>query len=358
MFDNITFRAGNKARDIIQEEGLKPHRIKVLAGASGGPKWLVLSGIDRMLPELFKGRKEPLYVLGSSIGAWRAAALAQKVPEAAIERFEQSYLGQRYSSRPSIKEISDETLKVLQGYLNENVIDDILNHPYMRINILAVRAKRLGKSDSRILLGLNLAEAAIANYFSRSLLRFFFDRALFYDPRDMPPFFSIDQFPKVTAELSSENFVQAVLASGAIPMAMKGERDIKGAPPGVYRDGGIIDYHLDLPFLPESEDLVLYPHFYDSITPGWFDKGLTRRKPRAAHMDNVLLVSPSKEFVEKLPYQKIPDRKDFRAFDGRDNDRLIYWNKVLEENRRIGEEFREAIESNKIRNLIKPIEVS
>ena len=89
-----------------------------------------------------------------------------------------------------------------------------------------------------------------------------------------------------------------------------GVRDIAGATAGLYRDGGIIDYHHDLPHSDDNR-LTLYPHFYDYIVPGWFDKKLKWRRPSAANVDRTILISPSRDFVAKLPNAKIPDRRDF-----------------------------------------------
>jgi hypothetical protein len=91
--------AGKKARDIIRDEGLRPERIKVLAGAAGGPKWLVLHGLDRRLPSFFAHRHEPLFTLGASIGAWRFLCAA--IGDGALERFSQAYIEQRYDHKPT-----------------------------------------------------------------------------------------------------------------------------------------------------------------------------------------------------------------------------------------------------------------
>jgi hypothetical protein len=77
MFDNISILAGTKAIAIIQDEGLVPARIKVVAGASGSAKFLVLTGIDRVMMSLFKQRTVPLYLIGMSISAFRMAAFCQ-----------------------------------------------------------------------------------------------------------------------------------------------------------------------------------------------------------------------------------------------------------------------------------------
>lgn len=43
---NLTVKAGTRAIEFLRDEGFEAERIHVLAGASGGPKWLVLSGMD------------------------------------------------------------------------------------------------------------------------------------------------------------------------------------------------------------------------------------------------------------------------------------------------------------------------
>ena len=59
MPQRFVILAGRKALPIIRDEGLDPDRVQVVAGAAGGPKWLVLYGLDRWLfGEYFKDRKQ------------------------------------------------------------------------------------------------------------------------------------------------------------------------------------------------------------------------------------------------------------------------------------------------------------
>jgi len=353
MFDNISIRAGSKAIEIIKDEGLDLSRIKVLAGASGSAKFLVLTGIDRVLISLFKNRTDPLYLIGTSIGAFRMAALCQNDPLNAIATLEKEYIAQQYTSRPTKEDVTRETKRILDAYIADKDIKSMLNHPFMKIGFLSNRCKGILKHNPLFLQWLGLMLAAGVNLFSRNGLGFFLERALFCGPGKLPPFASMDQFPMNLYELTPSNFKAALLSSGSIPIAMEGVSDIDGAP-GIFRDGGILDYHLDIPFLQDSDKLVLYPHFYEHITPGWFDKKLNR-KPNSRYMENVVLVSPSNKFVERLPLGKIPDRKDFTTFKGKDKERKAYWNTALEENKKLGEEFFEAIQSKKIQQIVKPL---
>ncbi len=353
MFENISVLAGSKAIKIIRDEGLNLSRVKVLAGASGAAKFLVLTGIDRMLMSLFKQRTDPLYLIGTSIGAFRMAAYCQRNPTDALEKLEREYIAQHYDSWPARKEVTGESWRILHTYIDDDEIEYIINHPFMRISFLSNKCKGLFKSENLLLQGLGFVLAAGVNRLNRNGLGCFFERALFCAPGKKPPFASMDQFPLGVYHLTKSNFKTALLSSGSIPIAMEGISDIEGVP-GVFRDGGIVDYHLDIPFLPNENGFVLYPHFYEHITPGWFDKSLNR-KPGKKNMENVVLVAPSDKFVDSLPFSKIPDRKDFKTFSRKYKERMEYWKKVVEKNKKLGDEFFEAIESGRIREIIKPI---
>jgi hypothetical protein len=229
----------------------------------------------------------------------------------------------------------------------------MLHHPIMKINFLSNRCKGLLKQEQLILQWAGLALAAGVNLLSRKSLGYFLERALFSGPGTRPPVAAMDQIPMNRYDLTPANFKEALLSSGAIPVAMEGVSKINGAP-GVFRDGGILDYHLDIPFLPESDDLVLYPHFYQTITPGWFDKGL-HRNPSSKNMENVVLVAPSNQLVKSLPLGKIPDRKDFMTFKGKDAQRKSLWRIVIEQNKVLGDEFFEAVQSGKIGQIVQPL---
>jgi hypothetical protein len=156
--------------------------------------------------------------------------------------------------------------------------------------------------------------------------------------------------------LSSGNFKDALLASGSIPLVMSGVSNIDGARPGIYRDGGMIDYHMDLPYRLSDEEIVLMPHYTDHIIPGWLDKKLPWRKPAAANMANVVMIAPTREFVQQLPNAKIPDRSDFKRYFQKDQERFAAWNNVVEMCRPPAEAFMELVESGRIRDKIQPFE--
>ena len=179
-----------------------------------------------------------------------------------------------------------------------------------------------------------LALAASANALNRRLLGGFFERVIFH--RDTSsPFAGLRDLPTRHVPLNADNLHPAVMASGSIPMVLEPVQDIPGASGGLYYDGGVTDYHFQL-HLP-GNDLVLYPHFYDYAIPGWFDKSLPWRRAGGASYDRVVMVSPTPEWVARLPFGKIPDRHDFARMD--DAGRRDYWRKVLSASAQLADAF-------------------
>lgn len=350
---NLVFKAGPGAYDIVRRQGFAPEQIGTIAGASGGAKWLVLSQLDRVVLETIVPRlRGPVHLIGTSIGAWRFACYAQSDPVAAIERFEEAYIDQAYSAAPDIQEITAKSREILEVILGEDGVTDILGNPVFRTHIMTVRARHIAASEQRHVLAAALITAASLNAISRRTLGWFFERALFFDARDLPPFFDVRGFPMQRVMMRRENLADAIVATGSIPLVLSGVRDIHGAMPGVYRDGGVIDYHLDL---PHSEDgrLALYPHFFEHIVPGWFDKKLSWRRPDPVNVDRTILISPSAEFVAKLPNGKIPDRTDFRTFTPPERRRL--WRDVVSTCERLADELHEVIEQGELEARLTPL---
>lgn len=354
MFSNISVYAGKRARRIILERGLREDDIAGLIGASGGPKFLVLAGLDRYIfSNWFKKRREPLDILGSSIGAWRGAAFACEDPAAKHELFVNAYLSQHYDKKPSAADVTAESIRIMDMYIQVPDVDYILNRSKMRLHIISARCSGLSASDNNALLTASFAPAVLLNLASRNALLGIFGRTMFYDTRSSSNFRSIAA-PQSRVALTAENIRGAILSSGSIPLVMEGISSIPGAPEGTYRDGGLTDYH-PVP-VREHGGILLYPHFTERIVPGWLDKGLPWRKPSRDSLADILLIAPSKKFIQSLPYGKIPDRTDFKKFEGNDSERLRYWNEVIKKSSVMGEEFMEAAAGNRIKEIMMDAE--
>lgn len=344
--------AGPEAYRRLREEGLHEDLFDVVAGASGGPKWLALTRLDRAIfGRWFRQRTRPLAMVASSIGGWRFACVARRDPVEACRRFEEYYLG--YTVEPPVTpaRLTADCRRILEVILGETGAEEILSHPAMRLAILAVRGKGPIGRRHPVGMGAGLAAAALANGISRRSLPLFFERTLIYDARSRPPFDCRQGFPTQPVPLTPQNLVPALLASGAVPFVFEPVPELHGARPGLYLDGGIMDYHLDIPY--QAPGLVLYPHFSDRIVPGWFDKALRWRRPDPRNLSRTLLVCPSREFLATLPGGKVPDRSDFRRLPTAE--RLRVWRAAVTETQRLADAWSEAVETGRAPDLLEPL---
>jgi hypothetical protein len=356
MAADLLFLAGHRAYERIRANGLCADDVKMVVGASGAAKWLVLHGLESALfGAWFSGRRTPLHLYGTSIGSWKSAAAARTDPQAAFDCLANAYIHQYYSGRITPEQVARETERIMNEFLGPGVPAEILHHPYCRLHLSAVRCRGLLASDNTQLEMAGLGMAWLGNRFSRRLFRRFCLPTLFYDARDLPPFIDNGEFPGGAVSLQTDNLRQALLGSGSIPYVMKSVRNIKGAPKGAYRDGGMFHYHPAFDFLAGGEGIVLYPHFYNQAVLGWFDKKRPDRVAGGKLLADVLMLAPSPSFVAELPFGRIPDRRDFLRLVGRDDERVKFWEKSVAMSRRLGDTFMENVESGRIRELVQKI---
>jgi len=165
--------AGSTALAHIQQHGLQADDISVMVGASGGPKWFCLYGLDQyLLSQFFKDRTQPLHLLGSSAGAWRFACYAQQDAAAASARFAKAYSEVTYPKHANMRLITQISQAIIDNVFpaQEN-LQQVLNHPVMKLNLIVDRARGLNNSASKMLQGSGLLLAAGANLLNRRLLR-------------------------------------------------------------------------------------------------------------------------------------------------------------------------------------------
>ena len=341
MQSALSVYMGNEAAKTIGEQGWQAAPFSTLIGASGGPKWLILSELDKVLGQtLLRGRNEPMTLLGSSIGTWRHACLSLNDPGAAISRLQQAYLHQEYScARPSPTEVSEVAEQMLREALGPEGALQIATHPTLRNAIVTARAKGIARGKNGWRLRVGMATATLGNAISRKGLELLFDRVAFcHGELNALPF--TNGFSTQLTAINELNLIPALKASGAIPLLMQCEPSIPGASGGPFWDGGIIDYHFTLK-ANQTPGLVLYPHFRDRLTPGWFDKMLRWRTPQRSVIDQLVLMCPSGAFLAQLPHGKIPDRGDFRVMAPAE--RIVYWEICVRESEQLARAFHNLI---------------
>ncbi|MFZ6845629.1 patatin-like phospholipase family protein [Undibacterium sp. RuTC16W] len=355
MSSAIQIHAGKIALEHLRTNGLHASDIAVIPAAAGGPKGLILQALDQWLfGEWLPSAPRERSLIGASIGAWRMAAASHADPVAAFQRLGDLYCEQRYPEKPSARYVTDEIHQLLQAFIGGHE-DEIVHQPLHRLHLLAMRGRGLltaPQSSAKAKAG--FVAATFSNFASRAKLAQHMDRVVIGDMRD-PLFWlkaKFDHFDTHFSSLTPDNLEPALLASGTLPLIMEPVRHIPHAPTGTYWDGGIIDYHLALPYSRltggKEGGLVLYPHFTDHIVPGWLDKPLPWRRGSLGKdrhwLDNVIMISPSPAFLRTLSRGKLPDRKDFFYY-GTDHDfRIQNWKLAIAESGRMCDAFAAFVE--------------
>lgn len=345
----FVLRAGSAARTQIQNLGFNANSLAALGAPAGGPKFIIQSYLDRFLfGEWLPQRVAALPAFGSSIGAFRLLAGAHPDPAAAAERLYVAYCQQHYASKPTAQEITREVGHILNALLQKEHIPTILQHPWLQLNLLTTRCLGLAAAKQPAWQALGFALAFGSNLRSRQHLAQRFERCVFQNQTEAPGVLAKDSFRTHYHALTPENLATVTLASGSIPLVMETVRDIPNSPEGAHIDGGMLDYHMDLPLqnIQPTAGILFIPHYEQRIVSGWFDKHLKRRQP--SHHERMLVLSPSPEVVAKLPGGKIPCRKDFTIYHGRDRQRLAAWQAALTVSEDISGSFQHLLKQGTI----------
>jgi hypothetical protein len=359
MTNALAIYAGRKAKAHISKNGLQAKDIRVVAGAAGGPKGLLLLALDKFIfGEWLPTSTQPVDLLGASIGAWRMATACMADSSKGFDRLARDYIAQDYEPTfnargkrvmPPAQLISDEFGKALSSFYDGH-ITDVLNHPRYRLHIITSRgrgflrqidaAKRL---EPRVVLG--FAAAFFANLVNRRAMGLLTERVVFSTADDtalhaMP--FKANDYATSQHPLLEANFHAALQASCSIPFVLNAIQNIPHAPKGSYWDGGMTDYHCHMDYAGKLRDdeIVLVPHFQQHLVAGWLDKSLQWRHKSSAFLDNVVVLAPTQSFVAGLPNGKIPDREDFKTYRDDFEGRAQAWSGAVEQSKQLMQAFK------------------
>ena len=390
----LSIHAGPRALAALREHGLRPHDVRVIPAAAGGPKGLVLNPLDRFIfGDWLATSGHTVHLIGASIGAWRMATACLSDPALALAQMAHDYIHQDYEHRPgkapAIQHVSDVFGAKLQQCFGGREAE-VLGHPRFRLHVFTSRGLHLLRREGRVRTPLGYLGAFAANAVSRRAMGGWLERVVFSDPREPLPLY-LHGYRTRGVDLSAANLQLSLLASCSIPFLLSAVNDIPGAPTGAYWDGGITDYHLHLnyaslhaeppvetaavpgggagasanasagagasasagagagaaagastgagPGADVGAGLVLYPHFQRTVIPGWLDKSLKHCHRATAHLDNVVLLSPTPEWIASLPNAKLPDRQDFKHYGADTPGRVAVWSSAVRESERLRDEF-------------------
>ncbi|MEE2891985.1 MAG: hypothetical protein VX766_07585 [Pseudomonadota bacterium] len=337
----IELHAGARIRAHVAREGFRFEDFPQVLGAAGGPKWLSLYGMDRVLAPRVRAaarsRGTPTDLIGASIGAWRFAAWALDDPVAALDRLFEAYVDPTPFANPTAS--FDALFRhYLDAMFEDGGREQILECVPLKLHAIVAGFSARGPHLPR------LGWAAVRNAVSRERFLRGLERIIVgARPLDAE---LASAWPHRHLALDADTLVPALLATAAVPGMLAPIRDLDPKVRAI--DGGIVDYHFD--GSPCAGRFTLYPHFRDTLTPGWFDKPWRARHRAAAEVDDLLVICPSPAFVAELPGARIPDRGDPRRYGAEACARN--WRRAGELSRRLGEALEDVLERDRIPELL------
>jgi predicted acylesterase/phospholipase RssA len=242
----LQIHAGATALKQLRERGLQPGDVRIIPAAAGGPKGLILNGLDRFVfGEWLPAGTQPVHLLGASIGAWRMATACLSDPAAQLAQMADDYIRQDYAHAPGKAPAPRHVSEVFGARLRQRFEGreaEVLGHPRYRLHVFTSRGRHVLRRQGRLRMPLGYAGAFLANSVSRKAMGGWLERVVFSDAREPLPL-HLHDYRTQQVSLDATNLQPSILASCSIPFWLEPVDDIPGAPRGAYWDGGITDYH-------------------------------------------------------------------------------------------------------------------
>jgi hypothetical protein len=212
------------------------------------------------------------------------------------------------------------------------VLEESLDHATFKVGIMVSELRYPFSLLPMLLLRPFLVLVILLHLLLPSLIEnLFFKRLCFFSGDSLPPFLELDgavEFHKLTVE----NCKQVLHATTSVPLVSKPCTFIHSVGAGVYFDGGITDYYLNLKVKNANGLLLgdLHP------TAPIYRSALDQFLPWARHLpddyfEHVSVIRPTNEFVRLLG-RSLPSVKDWFSKDFIQNPkkRKDFWNLVYD----------------------------
>ena len=142
--------------------------------------------------------------------------MASSDPATTHRAFEEGYAGHVFPREVNAAQISDAYRRMLGELFPGGELRHILGHSDFDVAVHVVRARGPAGSSRRRLQGTAMVCAAAMNALSSRAMKLLFERILFHSCPDR----WAGDFDGLVAPLDPDNFYEAVLATGTIPLYM------------------------------------------------------------------------------------------------------------------------------------------
>lgn len=339
----LDYYAGSAALSALRENGLVPGRLWGMLGPATGPRWLGWAELDRAVARcsLLAKRSDGsrMVLRGGSAGAWRMAALACPDPLR-----KHRALAERYIDTEPRAEQSPLELSALYRELLEQLFSDdsarMLAHPSCELQVVVARvAPFLQRTNGWAKLALGTVALLSACM-----------------PHRTPPF--MEQLAlgsantQNTCAINPSSLVSALLASGSVPGYMA-PVSIPDADNARCLDGGLVEYHVGHNTLTAGPVLMI--HHTNRLKARWFDKLIPWAPAPLASMQHLLLLVPTRAYLNTLPYHVLPTRDDFLRYSQSQSHRIRRWQECVARSELLAEEFEGDLVSGRLIEKLQPL---
>eukprot|EP00741_Cyanophora_paradoxa_P000006 tig00000017_g6.t1 len=308
-----------------------PFEVGVFFGPASGPKFCATAGFEHAARHAeLTGRK---YFIGASAGALRFTALllSRMFNQDITSVFEERYAGIRYAKGDLPPRTTAEFGRTLDALCEPERVAALLSpeNPHS-LCILVSRVKEWAGSLSPVLQKLAGTPFLIGNYAGAAGARLqvlLYERLCFYTGPE-PPSALLHRVQNSPVELqfyrlTPENFRPALHASCAIPFIIEPVTEIPGTGPGLYIDGGLADYQLNVAV--EAPALLL--SHSRNVKATWMDVWVPGKRPHPACFEHCSVVWPGADLVGAFPGGSVPTKRDWERWAGPDleHERIRRW---------------------------------
>mmetsp|Transcript_30529 Transcript_30529/g.67662 ORF Transcript_30529/g.67662 Transcript_30529/m.67662 type:complete len:412 (+) Transcript_30529:154-1389(+) len=308
---STTLGADVSEHELLQKKGWD--YFSVYAGGASGPRSFVTMGFDKQFSKLvdsgaITGDK---WLLGGSTAALRFCALISGLISRKNISYElkEHFAKMVYKPGDTPKTLAPMMEALFLKVLPPHLADKVLRHPSLHLCIMVTQLRpayqNLPEWQLKALFGLFLG----ANVVTPASLKLLQRRLCFYTGPHPPPF--ITPADEVTClPLTSQNVYQVLHATTCLPFMSERCEYIAGVGSGLFFDGALSDYHLNLASTPEYPLLLLGDGPGPAFKQTLWDAYTWRRAP-SQYRRNVTVLYPTQQFVECLEAGKLPTVFDY-----------------------------------------------
>jgi hypothetical protein len=283
---------------------------------AAGPRAFVSSGFEASLASSYLSNniKSEKWLIGGSTGGLRALAFVNSLllKQDLACKIKDHYCEMYYKHGFTSDKLHAMMLEMFDSVCPNDVLKEALEHDTFKVAILVSELRYPFSLLPVILLRPFLAIVVLLHLVLPSLIEtLFFKRLCFYSGHSPPSFLGLEDSVEF-CKLTINNCQQVLHATTSMPLISKTCTFIKGKGPGVYFDGGITDYYLNMKINGANGLLLgdlhptspIYRSALDLFVP-W------RRHLPDEYFEHVSVIRPTENFLKSLEPRSLPSVRDW-----------------------------------------------